>query len=245
LAFILDEVRAFGLPAPLHLGESFLDFLDQGDEECPGESDHNLDAGPLGCTSHSGYFYRGIGWYTVGEEIGAVTTMDAIHVADFQMLSAEGAEFSGGGHLLYHSTQTYTDIDYDFELLGSWKNESRTDWLGVGYSGLLYGLGQERGEDFYLWLNGGLAIGPHVLNFQSLEWDSTLDCGLHPGGAIEIRDEQGFWYHWDLSDSCGTGCGLVTYDGQHVGELCYDISTEGMKNFRRMGPHAPGAPSLL
>lgn len=228
---LVGRLLEMGGPNPVDIAYAFLVIMSEGDEDCPA-SDYNLGQ-VLGCTSDNGNFYSGIGWYilmeAVTQEDGTDVPISWYHGGDFEILRPTGERVAGGGDLLYETTVGDETSITTFTVAGTWVDESRTDWLGATFSGVYVGELIQDGDDFSFTMDGGVGVEKLDFNFVDLSWDTQGECAGAPTGAIQIRDERGYWYSWELGDDCDA-CGDVSFHGdQDLGELCMDLTDWGVK----------------
>lgn len=228
----LEAFTALGAPNPAELGEVFLAAMQAGDENCPGENVYALETAPEGCDTEDGYHFAGIGWFQfedfVQGEDGEPVVFDFSHGGDFEILRPDGTRLAGGGGIAYSSELGEGETDTSIELHGSWIDDARRDWLGVGFSGVYEAAVHEAGPEHWSFaIDGGLGLGGRILSFDDVSWDVDACPDGSPRGTFAMRDDRGYWTAWDVGDDCD-GCGTVTFhDDVDLGELCLDLSAWG------------------
>lgn len=194
------------LPDPLSAQSEYIEALMQGDPECPVLFEGwSMLSALQGCTASSGWVYAGLGSWFVMEEDG-----DYSLGADFLITSPEGEEFLGTGIAQYMDR---ADDQWDIALWGQWHWPLAEGWLKDVTSLLMQIHRQGNRADF----QGGWT-GPYgSFYFRGLQAD--LDQCVTTMGEIEVRDDEGFWYALTWG---GGGCAQLSYEGQPMGESCYD-----------------------
>lgn len=236
----LSELIALGAPNPIDITSAFRTIMTMGDEDCPNDI-YNLSTIPEGCDTDAGYHYAGIGWYYASDWIettdGGQIDISFSHGGDFEILYPDGKRFAGGGGMSYISERDGQTIVSEFEVHGSWVEQTRVDWLGVGFSGVYestvtnYG-----GGDYAITMTGGIGVGDQHIYLDGATWDTTDACAGALSGAISVRDARGFWTEWKLGDDCDT-CGSVTFhEDVDLGELCLDLTEWGQRLFALSTP---------
>lgn len=229
----LSAFMAVGAPNPRDICDVFSNIMALGDDDCPGDP-YNLSTVPAGCDTDDGFHYAGIGWYYASDwlslEDGGQVDLSYSHGGDFEIFYPSGLRFAGGGGMSYMSEQEDGElkITSDFEVHGSWIDESRQDWLAAGFSGVYEATVTNYGDgDYGFTATGGIGLGSSHIFLDEATWDTTDACAGALSGAIHLRDARGFWTVWDLGDDCDT-CGTVTFhEDDDLGELCLDTTEWG------------------
>jgi hypothetical protein len=213
----------YGVPIPYDVGLVFYHLMGEGDEQCPGGEQNNLEY--VICTASTDYYYNGIGWFYEIESDDRGRPVSWTHGGDFEIIRPDGTSFGGGGGMSFSSEDLGDDVwALTADVHGSWIDETRDDWLGLGFSAVLTVTGTGDGETGDLLLDGGLGIGDDDAAFSSFGWDLDGDCGEMPIGELDFRDPEGGWYMWALGDDCDA-CGPVVYSPDtEMGEMCLDLS---------------------
>lgn len=230
ISAILSGVVTAGAPNGQDIASTWLEHLSHGEGSCPGGTEF-MDRPASGCTTSAGWYYEGIGWYevTAAEEgpDGEMVELGLYNGGDFVILSPEGHRFAGGGELRLDTTDEGETRSTALNMAGSWIDEDRPDWLGLGFSAVYEGTLTSGPQGMAITLTGGLGVGDADLFLNGLSYDQAGDCPGVLRGAISVRDSRGYWSTWDLGQDCDT-CGDVTFhEDQPVGELCLDLSAWG------------------
>lgn len=195
------DATAGGWPVPQTVLDAYLDFLAQGDSECPGTGLELDDSVLLGCTAASGYTYAGISsWY---EQDEPELAFRALH-ADMRLTSPDGLALLVGG-TVYEMQEGGVRTE-SFEGTFVWEGDPGP--FGGGVSGFATRV-SSAGD---LTLNGGLAFGGLAIEADAL----TVSADGTAVGALGLRDPVAGW-HDVVFD--GAACGHAGAD-----EVCLDLS---------------------
>lgn len=239
IALALEALVALGAPNGHDIAETWLERLSHGDELCPGHP-AVIEVPPGGCRTAEGWYFSGIGWYELSDsETGAggeTVELSYYNGGDFEIIPPDGLRFAGGGELRATTTDEEGTRTTAFELLGSWIDEGRSDWLGAGFSAVYTGTITGSPHGNALTLTGGLSVGDTDLYMDGLALDEAGACAGALMGTIAVRDARGYWSTLDLGDDCDA-CGAVTFhEDQDQGELCLDLSSWGQELIRMNAP---------
>ncbi|MDG1480663.1 MAG: hypothetical protein P8R54_13795 [Myxococcota bacterium] len=230
------------IPDPIALRERYLDLLHAGDASCPGESvDYIADGSiPLeGCTSSTGYTYRGLSEYEEGNDNG---WWFALTLGDLYISEPDGASLAIGGTFAYEAHVEDGAATFSGEATGTFSDDGTDGWLAEGGSLAFWLSGTSGSSGRGVALVGAIG-GPLVgsgLFFEDLYFgdvagpDGQLACGSHPSGGLSLRGDDGRWYELVFTDC--SGCGRVVFEGQDLGETCADITAMGAEILQRVDP---------
>jgi hypothetical protein len=209
------------LPDPVALRALYLGLLHAGDAGCPGEDVDDIADGSIpleGCTSTTGYTYRGLSEYDEGEAGG---WWFGLTLGDLYITEPDG------------------DL---LAVTGTFSYDGDDGWLGEGGSVALWLEGAATASGRGVALQGGVG-GPQTgsgLFFRDLYFGDITGpggqtaCGAHPSGGVSVRGNDGRWYDLDLTD-CG-GCGTVSFEGSALGDACADLTALGAALLERVDP---------
>lgn len=230
------------IPDPVALRELYLGLLHAGDAGCPGESvDYIADGSiPLdGCTSSTGYTYRGLSEYEEGSDDG---WWFALTLGDLYISEPSGASLAIGGTFAYEAHVEDGAATFSGEATGTFSYDGEDGWMAEGGSLAFWlsGVSGSSGRGVALvGAVGGPLVGSGVF-FEDLYFgdvagpDGQAACGAHPSGGLSLRGEDGRWY--DLTFTDCSGCGTVLFEGQELGETCTDITALGAEVLQRVDP---------
>jgi hypothetical protein len=227
----LSALMESGAPNPLDVATDFSDWLLHGDGTCP-ESIHRVGRD---CTSDDGYSYQGIGWFEINDySEGDSTALDWRHGGDYQFVDPGFLRLEGGGEIFYYTDRSEGQ-SYQVEIAGSWRDQTRADWLGDGYSSVMVVEGGGDAESAWMTFEGGMAVGDVMVDLDAFGFDMASACGAAPTGAVNVRDPAGYWYNWDLGSTCGT-CAPLLYGTESLGELCVEVGAWSAAFFASNAP---------
>ena len=230
------------IPDPVALRELYLGLLHAGDVGCPGESvDYIADGSiPLeGCTSSTGYTYRGLSEYEEGDDGG---WWFALTLGDLYISEPDGTSLAIGGTFAYEALVEGGAATFTGEVTGTFSHDGEGGWMAEGGSLAFWLSGISGSSGRGVALEGAIG-GPLVgsgLFFDDLYFgdvagpDGQLSCGAHPSGALSLRGDDSRWYELVFTD-CG-GCGTVSFEGQDLGPACADITALGAEVLQRVDP---------
>ncbi len=228
----LERIISLGAPNPGDITDAYLEIMGQGDELCPGDV-YNLSTVPEGCDTETGAHYAGIGWYYSMEwedmPDGSQQALSYTHGGDFEIIRANGLRFAGGGGLAFLSDDSSEDsLTSEFDVHGTWVDEQRMDFLGIGFSGVYEAtLRRDKDGGYAYSATGGIGLGEDHYYLDEATWDTDDACAGKMSGAIRVRDDRGFWTTWDVGDDCDD-CGTVTFhEDNELGEFCLDTTEWG------------------
>jgi hypothetical protein len=232
----LTEVAGYGSVNTLDIAYAFQAVMEHGGDACPSGVALSFSL-VLGCTTQEGWTYAGIAWLDVTEAdpiSGAPLTYYL--GGDFEIQDPDGGSFEGGGETTVTTTRSDGRLESEISYKGTWRDDSDKGWLGRGISGVFEATVVNSDDEHLATLDGGLAIGDKVMNFDNTVFDD-LDCPSGLKGTIGVRDDQGYWYEWRLGDDCDE-CGDVVFHGeQEMGELCLDVSQWANATYVSWLPH--------
>ena len=122
------------IPDPVALRELYLGLLHAGDAGCPGESvDYIADGSiPLeGCTSSTGYTYRGLSEYEEGSDDG---WWFALTLGDLYISEPDGSSLAIGGTFAYDARVEDSAATFTGEVTGTFSYDGGDGWMAEGGS---------------------------------------------------------------------------------------------------------------
>ncbi len=231
---ILQDVLDLGPPDLAVLRADYLALLAAGDADCPGEDATQLtgDVPVEGCTASTGYAYIGVSsyqWEQLEEEIDGYPALSTSWVmdGDFEIQTPEGERFGAGGAIFSYYADVQLDEENSFQfgfadILGTWIDETASGSLGQGISAaVLFNTASDETHQ-EVQFDGVLSVGGTSLELQNLRWHSET-CADQAGGAVRIRDANGYWYDLDLDGDC-SGCGRLSFEGDYnLWDICLEF----------------------
>ncbi len=227
--------------------DAYAMVMSQADAYCPQAYTLNGNSFWYGaCTSTAGMTYDGYLFYNTYSEYdffgdGGVWDVEVLS-GSTQMLDAENSVIHWGGTSYLAQGVSMDGYPVFFSsITGSFMDDGASPlWLQEGRSDtvMMYGAALSTSN---IPANAFMISG-------SMEWDATgavtavefgelvayskwigYPCEEEPLGALAVRDAQGRWLDvafdvsdaWVLTGECD-GCGLATYNGEPVGEVCID-----------------------
>lgn len=203
------------------------------------------------CTSGGGTTFQGYGYSYVYEPYtsGGYRYYDQSYVQLYGSITdrlGDALEVSGYYyHYSYGAIGSADRAGYAY-LVGDarWSDEDALgSWLGQDLSlDLTYSWSHDADVEVgtALSVDGGLSGLGGQMNAALLDSlylyaaDAGSPCEIEPAGTISVRDAEGEWYHvafqgpaWAGAPVFGPdcdGCGLVTWRGQELGQVCPDFS---------------------
>lgn len=207
-----------GLPNPTTLWDVYFQLIAEGqDADCPGSNQFSL-GGDIGCISDLGYTYSGYStWMESSSDQGHTQWI----WADFEIITADGDSYFGGGRATYNlDIEDENTSTWFTQVTGSWLFEGHDSWLGQGVSSELTTWGGMDMSEGWVQLLGSVTILQSSFYFDNLMIASN--CTAQAGGALWVRDPNGGWYHITFGDTCD-GCGTLSYGNEEVGTTCVDL----------------------
>jgi hypothetical protein len=231
----MEEALQDGFPVLDEGREVYLDFFEQGDEDCPGEEYYIAIGNLMGCTAESGYFFSGTSTYIV-EDIEDIEDIEDVEDGvegeslwkvhgDFLLRDEQDRALEVGGHIKESRVPSADGesiaIKTDYE--GSWLWEGDDRWLAQTLSGKLSATLQQNSEQTRLGLDGAISFYETYWFFEDLVLESSQDCGWSAVGAVSLRDPGGGWSRLELVESCEP-CGVAIFeDTEELGEACLPV----------------------
>lgn len=214
----LDAFFAVGLPSPAAVRAAYVDILEHGDADCPGGTTEVLTP-PEGCTSEEGYWFSGLASIQDGLEGGGGEEISGWSFSgEFEIIDPEGRVFGAGGSIGSAHGDNEQGSFIASTMGGTWSLDDGPAFLDAGFSGLVEMNMNQFGEDFRIGLDGAVSYGNTIVVSFSEVVASAQECREHLLGVMQVRDAHGRWYQVEMSDC--TGCGMVSQDGQVLGEGC-------------------------
>lgn len=189
-----------GFPEPHLVHQVYLERMARGDGACPDDPVNITDSHVYGCTAEDGTFYMGVAEFHEGEDYRLLT-------GDFLIRDPEGTELEVGGGFEVQTAPGQEALT----LMGSVRDEARTDWLGRGASFILEASLGEVGETV---LHGGVGIGEAALDLRELHLVQGCETG-----TLALRGPDMRWYEAELD----CGCGELAFEGQPLGGICPEL----------------------
>jgi len=209
----VEALLAGGFIDPNALMDGYLERMSHGDEDCPGDPEQITDTVVYGCETSDGWYYMGVAEYQDTQtpyygyrELGG----------DFLIRDPQGDEFEVGAGMSISTEHGKEEVSMIF--MGTVVWQGREDWLASA-SAILEGQLRPYDDQGVLELDGGVRIGSRVLDLEGVTWDPAA-CGDQASGVVGFRGPDQRWYVADLE----CGCGPLDFEGQHLGEVCIDLS---------------------
>ncbi len=196
----LAQALSLGFPEPHSVHAAYLDRMGRGDGSCPDDPYNLTDSHVHGCTGSDGTFYMGVAEFIDQPGLRSLT-------GDALFRDPDGAELELGAGVVL----SWTDTRQELVMMGSVRDEARSDWLSPGSSFIL----RAEAEEGVIRAEGGVGIGAESLDLREL----SLSAGCLDG-TLALRGPDLRWYVAELA----CGCGELAFQGQPLGATCPDPS---------------------
>ena len=223
LAHLESSLQAYwerGFPEPFTLREYYLDFLKDGDSDCPVLMD--VAFSPQDCISSSGTHFYGLAFYQEQDRVQNQPGQLFAMQASFELQRPGEEPFVAGGGFGFEVLAVPDEpTDWMSFVQGSFQYPDASGWLAEGVTAGLAIRGSHEGSHYRMNIEGGSGQDETYVFWDSVELDSRI-CNGHPVGRIGTRVPGSSWVWWTLDDQCN-GCGDVEYGGDSMGEFCMDL----------------------